>query len=240
MNIILVGCEYTGKTTLADGIVEWSKDVFGVYNHFHDHFTIPSTELTPDARDEYKNSSPQIKEMFQRFMIQYHLSDTFYSNPDHHLMGFHIEEAVYAPLYYGYGNETSGSPGRSSNGQRSEMAREIETQIIDKAPYTVLVLLHASTEMIQKRMTQTTKSSSSKKLDSQPFGIPTQGVVKYEDVSYVSERFHEEYQDSLIPNKFKIDTTNLQPSETLSEFTRNIESFLSSSDLDRIEANRSL
>ena len=120
------------------------------------------------------------------------------------------------------------------------MAREIETQIIDKAPYTVLVLLHASTEMIQKRMTQTTKSSSKKKLDSQPFGIPTQGVVKYEDVSYVSERFHEEYQDSLIPNKFKIDTTNLKPSETLSEFTQNIESFLSSSDLDRIEANRSL
>ena len=70
MNIILVGCEYTGKTTLADGIVEWSKDVFGVYSHFHDHFTIPSTELAPDARDEYKNSSPQIKEMFQRFMIQ--------------------------------------------------------------------------------------------------------------------------------------------------------------------------
>ena len=37
--------------------------------------------------------------MFQRFTLTYHLGDSFYSNPDHNLMGYVIEEAVYAPLY---------------------------------------------------------------------------------------------------------------------------------------------
>ena len=41
--------------------------------------------------------------MFQRYVIEYHLGTSFYEYPDHGLVGFHIEEAVYAPLYYGYG-----------------------------------------------------------------------------------------------------------------------------------------
>ena len=41
---------------------------------------------------------PQALEMFQRFSLTYHLGESFYSNPDHNLMGFVIEEAVYAPL----------------------------------------------------------------------------------------------------------------------------------------------
>ena len=90
MNIILVGCEYVGKTTLANEIVEWSKLTFGGYSHFHDHFTIPSSELTGEAKEEYRHASPQIQEMFQRFMIQYHISTDFFSNLDHNLMGIHI------------------------------------------------------------------------------------------------------------------------------------------------------
>jgi len=31
-------------------------------------------------------------------MISYHVSDSFYGNPDHNLMSGHIEKAVYAPL----------------------------------------------------------------------------------------------------------------------------------------------
>ena len=49
--------------------------------------------------------------MFQRFMIEYHISPNFYTKPDHNLMAPFIEEAVYAPLYYGYGGEQSGRPG---------------------------------------------------------------------------------------------------------------------------------
>ena len=132
MKVILVGCEFTGKTTLANEIVEWSETNLGSSSHFHDHFTIPSTELGDKAAEEYRLANPQIKEMFQRFMILYHISDDFYSNADHNLMGLHIEEAVYAPLYYGYGGENSGAPSRSPAGQRTEMARHTEKQILEK------------------------------------------------------------------------------------------------------------
>ena len=66
MNTILVGCEFAGKTTLANEIVEWSERNLGGSSHFHDHFTIPSTELGREAAEEYKNAHSQIKEMFQR------------------------------------------------------------------------------------------------------------------------------------------------------------------------------
>ena len=59
----------------------------GFSGHFHDHFTIPSTELSPEAAASYKAVHPQVKEMFQRFLISYHLSGGFYSQPDHNLMG---------------------------------------------------------------------------------------------------------------------------------------------------------
>ena len=75
MNIVLIGCEFTGKTTLAAEIVEWSEETMGFSGHFHDHFTIPSTELSPEAADSYKAVHPQVKEMFQRLLISYHLSE---------------------------------------------------------------------------------------------------------------------------------------------------------------------
>ena len=167
LNLILVGCEFAGKTTLANEIVEWSKRTLGRYSHFHDHFTIPSTELEGDAKEEYRRASSQIKEMFQRFMMQYHMSPDFYGNVDHHLMGFHIEEAVYAPLYYGYGGEDSGSPIRSAKGQRSEMARTMEATILERAPNVILVLLHASPKVIRQRMA-TPEDNRTTPRDSEP------------------------------------------------------------------------
>jgi len=98
---------------------------------FHDHwkiphvsnFTVPATEEErertiaehPHARDgdwsrtgliEEKQQmvlglSPKLKEMFQRYHLQYHLHPSFYSDPDHIMVGAHIEEAIYAPLYFG-------------------------------------------------------------------------------------------------------------------------------------------
>ena len=152
MNIIMAGCEFAGKTTLADLIVKWCAHNLGSSSHFHDHFTIPSSELTGQASGEYKAAHPQIKEMLQRFMISYHVSESFYSNADHNLMGAHIEEAVYAPLYYGYGGKDSGAPSRSPEGQRTELARHYEEEILERAPEVVLVLVEASPEVIRERM----------------------------------------------------------------------------------------
>ena len=44
-------------------------------SRFHDHFTISSTELSSEAAASYKAVHPQVKEMFQRFLISYHLSE---------------------------------------------------------------------------------------------------------------------------------------------------------------------
>ena len=59
MNLILVGCEFAGKTTLANEIVEWSESNLGGSSHFHDHFTIPSSELSPEAAASYKAPIPR-------------------------------------------------------------------------------------------------------------------------------------------------------------------------------------
>ena len=83
--------------------------------------------------------SPNIKEMFQRFMIKYHINSTLYMYPDHVMVSFHIEETIYAPLYYGYG----------CNGARVIGQDRVEREMIEKAHETVLVLLTASTEAIQ-------------------------------------------------------------------------------------------
>ncbi len=237
MNLILVGCEFAGKTTLANEIVEWSKRTLGRYSHFHDHFTIPSTELEGDAKEEYRRASPQIKEMFQRFMMQYHMSPDFYGNVDHHLMGFHIEEAVYAPLYYGYGGEDSGSPIRSAKGQRSDMARTMEATILERAPNVILVLLHASPKVIRQRIAAPEDNRTTPR-DSEPFGPPTARVVRESDVELVLERFEEEFQDSLISNRFTLDTSTATIDETMTQFIEKAVPLLSTEDRRQVEDSR--
>ena len=237
MNIILVGCEFAGKTTLAAEIVEWSEANLGGSSHFHDHFTIPSTELSPEAAASYKAVHPQVKEMFQRFMISYHASDGFFGNADHNLMGFHIEEAVYAPLYYGYGGPNTQSPLRSPNGQRTEMARHMEAEILELAPKVVLVLMKATPEVIRARMAANTYpdvATVERQKKSKLFGEPTRGVVKEEDVEHVLARFEEEFEASLIPNKMVLDTTSATVEETLAEFVAGVQPFLSTTDKERL------
>ena len=241
MNIIMVGCEFAGKTTLADLIVEWCERNLGGSSHFHDHFTIPSSELTGQAYEEYRVAHPQIKEMLQRFMISYHVSESFYGNPDHNLMGAHIEEAVYAPLYYGYGGKNSEVPSRSSEGQRSEMARDFEEEILERAPECVLVLVEAAPEVIRERMGANSwpdGETVAAQRRSKPFGEPTRGVVREKDVEMVLGRFREEFAASLIRNKMVLDTTSATPEESLAEFVEKMEPFLTGADRQRMEGQR--
>ena len=74
VNLVFVGCEYTGKSTIASLVEPWyaplctspppshpahlrpamgrAEATFGTTSHFHDHFTVPSSELLPDAQQE--------------------------------------------------------------------------------------------------------------------------------------------------------------------------------------------
>ena len=215
MKLILVGCEYAGKTTLASGIVQWTNRTAGEGRGFHDHFAIPNHELSPESKEHLMAAPPQLKEMFQRFMVAHHLSRDFFIGPDQNFIGFHIEEAVYAPLYYGYGGKNSRAEFRSGEGQRTKMARAVERELVRIAPETVLVLLKAAPDVVRQRMRDDPHEHQ---------------VIRDEDVERVLARFEEEFQWSVIRNKFDIDTSAKAPEETLGEFTERFEPYLTEAD----------
>ena len=217
MKLILAGCEYAGKTTLANEIVAWIGRTFGSSRTFHDHFSLPCNEFPEEEQEQLVALSPRLKEMFQRFMMNYHFHDAFYSTPDHNLVGFHLEEAVYAPLYYGYG-------GKGEYAERSSLARAMEEEIMKKAPDTVLILLRARPEVIARRMRDN------------PHRRP---VVQEQDIEHVLQRFEEEYQDSLLRKKFALDTSDATVKQTLAEFAENLKPHLTQADQLRLLAHQS-
>ena len=223
MNLVFVGCEYTGKSTLAEKVMKWAEETVGGTSHFHDHMSVPSSELTPEAQESLLTVHPQALEMLQRYMITYHVSDAFYSYPDHNLMGLVIEEAVYAPLYYGYGCKNSGAPQRSPEGQRTEMARQMEAVMLERAPGTVQILFKASPEAIRKRMVDAPHRHQ---------------LVQEADVEQVLERFEEEFNASLIERRLVLDTTTATVEETLAEFVENYEPFHTEADRERMRQHR--
>ena len=220
MKLILVGCEYSGKTTLQLLISAWLQRITGTHRpFFHDHFGLPSGERPPinsqypvEIQEEVMALSPKLKEMFQRYVIEYHLGTSFYEYPDHGLVGFHIEEAVYAPLYYGYG-------GIGEYADRRVLARSVEAHIMEKAPDTVLVLLKASAEVIARRMRENPHP---------------RGLLQEKDIEYVLQRFEEEYNSSLIRKRFVLDTGEGTIDDTFAEFVREIQPHLTDDDRLRI------
>ncbi len=222
MKLIIVGCEYAGKTTLANEIVEWTGRTMGGGRTFHDHFTIPSSEFNEEEKEQFLALSPRLKEAFQRYVIEYHTHDSFYQDPDHNLVGLHIEEAVYAPMYYGYSGHAGDVRGATS---RSTFARTVDRQIMTRAPDTVLVLLKASPEVIFRRMKEAPHDRQ---------------VVREEDVEEVLGRFDEEFKASLIRHKITLDTSTATVEETLDEFVTKIEPLLTEADRLRILVHQSL
>ncbi len=134
MRVIVVGCEYSGVSTLINGIYEWGKER-DIHHHLDDHFTIPDAfHLTEEEQQGMLDMLPAIKERFQRFQIVYHIH--LLHKFEHILMGgFHIEEMIYGPRYY--------YPGKNIQirGYEPEMPGD-----------TILVHLHARPEVIRERM----------------------------------------------------------------------------------------
>ena len=134
MRLIVAGCEYSGVSTLIDGINQWGLER-GIHHHLDDHFTIPDAfHLTPEEQTGMHEMMPAIKERFQRFQLVYHVR--LFHMYDHILMGgFHIEEMVYGPRYY--------YPGK--NIQIREYEPDLPNDVI-------LVHLHATSDVIRSRM----------------------------------------------------------------------------------------
>ena len=95
MHLIVIGCEYVGKTTFADDLMEW-RAPRGFDFHLVDHFTISDSSLSKGDRDVMLGLSPEFKERFQRFQAIYHVR-LFSLYRDMLELGFYSEDSVYGP-----------------------------------------------------------------------------------------------------------------------------------------------
>lgn len=211
MRIIMIGCEHAGKTTLAEQIHNWMIENMGPpLMSWHDHFVLPFHEGSgPEAEEEANQVltlMPTLLEKYSRYMIDYHFA--FFSDAHNLLVNWYYGDAVYAPLYYGYGNPDDYL-------DRRAMARSYDAKVMKMAPDTVLVLVKASPEVIRRRMSESPHPRC---------------ILKDEDVEFVLQRFEEEYNRSGIRLRFTLDTTNATLKETFGEFLRKIEPHLNEND----------
>ena len=181
----------------------------------HDHWKAPQlshAEHTKEENEGFLALSANLRESFQRYHMEYHLSPSFYHDADHTMVGFHIDEAVYAPLYYGYG-------GAGEYADRELSARTTEAALLEIARDTVLILLKASPEAIRARMKADPHENA---------------LVKDGDVENVLAAFEDQHTRSLLRKKIVIDNTDQTVAESLAEFVTQIQPFLSHADRSRI------
>ncbi len=226
MRLILIGCEYAGTTTLARAVFGWVKaNLDGDMVPFHDHWKMPFTSghqehdppLAPTVQEQEQvlALSPKLKEMYNRYSLYYHIQPGSFRVPDFMAVGLHIEEAIYGPLYWGYGIKGPWPIGV----ERRIIQDLVEKDMLAHAPDMVLALVKASPEVIARRMTENPH--------------PRQLVPK-EDVEMVSSRFEEEFERSAIANKLTVDTSSDTVDQSLASLLKQYDPFLSDADKLRI------
>lgn len=228
MRLILIGCEYTGTTTLANAICRWIADKMtgdsfkelpgGGIDLLHDHFKVPHTSghghiLTANEQDQILGLSPAVKEMVQRHNLYYHVKETNYDRADHVVVGLHIEDTIYGELYFDYGGD--GQPGI----RRIDWDR-IEDAILKYGPDTVLVLVKANPDVIRRRIKD---------------DLHINQVILENDIELLLSKFQEGFNRSRILNKLVLDTSASTVEESLCEFVENMESFMTETDRSRIK-----
>ncbi len=207
MYLIVIGCEYVGKTTFAEKLMEWGAPR-GFDFHLDDHFTIPDSSLSKEDRDVMLGLSPEFKERFQRFQAIYHVR-LFTLYRDMLELGFYSEDTIYGPLYYGY------EPGFLAASQGRELEKELPKN-------TILIHLTSSEGSIAERM------------EAEPHEYQ---VIKRADIPMLLSKFEEEFTASTIHSKITINTTNKTPEQVLDEFHRLARPFLPTDDLIRMHMN---
>ena len=83
MQLVLIGCEYSGTTTLARSVFDWiNANLDGGMPFFHDHWKLPFTSghqehdlplaPTEEEQEQVLALSPKLKEMYNRYSLYYH------------------------------------------------------------------------------------------------------------------------------------------------------------------------
>ena len=224
MKLLLIGCEYAGKRTLGNHIWKWWSELTGApwlpppHTGFHDHFVVPYVchpvghSEKEEMEDQMPALHPGLLEHFQRYQIEYHFGPGFVNEPDHWLIDWYYGDAVYAPLYYGYGG-----PGQYA--ERGAAARHWDHRVVECMPDMIMVHVKASPEVVRERRNTNPRPKS---------------LLQDKDVEFVLQRFEEEFARSGIPRRFELDTTSAGEEESLAEFVGQIENFLGSDDRLRI------
>ena len=231
MNLLIIGCEYAGKTTLVRRISRWMIESMGLpYVRWHDHFVVPRLDRhlivhagtdapvvgkdeadlnTAEDEEQILSLRPSVLEQLQRHNVWRHLHPDLFREEDSLFVNHYYAEAVYAPLYYGYGE-----PG--SFADRRGRARAWDRELLLRAPDTVLVLVECSAEVIRDRMNRSRRLRC---------------ILHDQDVDRVIDSFRREFDASLIPSKFTLDASEASPDEVFASFRRQIEPYRS--DVDR-------
>ena len=235
MRLIITGIEYSGKHTLGIEISRWWANQVGKefleppHFEFHDHFVVPHVVHAmghEDHRDLSEEKmlglNPGLMEQYQRYQICNKLTPAYISWADFYLLDWYYADAVYAPLYYGYGG-----PGQYSD--RRMMARGLDKEVTSLMPDMVLVLMKASPDVIKARM-ESAESPFPRRHKSTFF--------QSKDTEAVLELFDEQYEESLIANKFVIDTTTASVADSLGDFKSQIKQYLTKDDMLRVLSNK--
>jgi hypothetical protein len=224
MRVIIIGCEYTGQTTLVNNLRDWIMEQMGEQRVMvHDHFMPRMGEARPDRTREEEEAelaglAPFALEKYMRYMIHYHLGQHFYSDNDHLVVGWYLADAVYAPIYFGYG-------GPNQYADRKRMARHHDAEVNEIAPDTFLVYLTASPEVIRERMRAEPRPTS-------PF--------REEDIETVLDGFEDEYASAMFRRKIALDTTESTPEQTFQALLDYICPLFTSADTLRILNHRAV
>lgn len=224
MRLIVIGAEYTGKTTFVQNLRQWMHENMGEgLIMIHDHF-LPSIGegrlgMSPEEEEaQFLQLSPTTLEMYMRYMIHYHLGHHFYGDNDHIVVNWYLAEPIYAPMYFGYGG-----PGEYAD--RRVMARSHDAEVIHLAPDTILLHLTATPDVIRERMNAEPRPTSR---------------VQAADIETIRAGFREQFSHSLIRRKISLDTSTSTPEETLSQFLKQAEHHLTPNDRLRILTRKAL
>ena len=217
MRLVIIGCEYSGTTTLGFRIRDWVHEELGGWvKNVHDHGKFPYTvtheqEYTPVPSDFTVEEQEQLwalstrsKETIMRHNVVYHASGmaTMTGMRDSLMIGLHIEEAIYGELYLGF------------EGRRDFMSN-MEGKILSGGTDAVLCHVTAGPEVIRRRMAENPHPN---------------GILKDQDVELVLQRFREEFERSRLMHKIELDTSDATVDETMQDFIRQIGPHLTDKD----------
>lgn len=119
-------------------------------------------------------------------------------------------------MYYGYGGD--GKPH-----DRKVVGQQVESSVLRFAPDVILVHVKASEDVIKRRMEENPHPNS---------------PVKAEDIPELLRRYEDACERSLFRHKIALDTSESSVEESVAEFARNVEPFLTEADRSRILTHR--